>query len=289
MYRSGYKEFSCDLCGEREAIELPHVRKYTNGQLIHICKRCGLIYVKRRRPYRKIAEIWSKELFGKKYTSKSPLMAARHVYAAEFLNQRLGLKGKKVCDIGAGEGQFLDIVRGYYGASVYGIEPSLSNCNMMKKMGIRHFNGTLEEFLESPERGNFRPDIITMMWMLENATSCRDILKGAHRILKGGGYLFVATGSRILVPFSKPLSLYLSSNPADTHPVRFSFNTLISMLAVNGFKTVFHNAYLNDNLLLGVIAKKCRVSGNARIKGDDFKEVRDFFKRWHIEEKSWIK
>lgn len=280
LYRD-YKEFPCDLCGSRSTIELPYARKYTNGQVIHICKKCGLIYVKMRRPYNKIAEVWSKELFGKKYTAKSPLMVARHAYVAEFLNQHLKLKNKEVCDIGAGEGQFLKVIKQTYGASVYGIEPSLSNCNILKRLKFQYFNGTLEDFLNSRSYTKYQADIVTMMWTLENATSCRDMLMGARKILKEDGYLFIGTGSRILVNFSKPLRLYLSSNPVDTHPVRFSFNTLVSMLAATGFKTVCHNSYLNDNLLLGIIAKKCRIAKNIQIQGDDFRKVRDFFKKWH--------
>ncbi len=281
--QSRYKQFPCDVCGSTDAIRLPHERKYTKGQNIYICKKCGFIYVKRRRPYSTVAQAWSKELFGKAYTSKTPLMLARHTYIAEFIDQSIGLKNKKVCDIGAGEGQFLNIAKNNYGASVFGIEPSSENCNIMKRLGIRCFDGTLEEYIKSPLHKNYRSDIVTMMWTLENATSCKDLVMGARAVLKKEGYLVVATGSRILVPFSKPLNLYLSSNPADTHPARFSRNTLASLLAVAGFKIVHVNPYLNDSLALCIIAKKTKINKKIKIKGDDFQKVYDFFKRWHIE------
>lgn len=277
-----YKEFPCDLCSSKDAIEVPYVRRYTNGQVINICKKCGFIYVKKRRPYDKVAQFWSKELFGKRYTSKTPLMLARHIYVAEFIDQCLSLKNKSICDIGAGEGQFLNIVKKDYGASVFGIEPSPLNCKMMKKLNIQHFQGTLEEYVTMHKHNIYKADIVTLMWTLENATACRDILMGARRIIKPNGHIVIATGSRILVPFSKPLSLYLSTNPADTHPSRFSVNTLTSLVAVAGFKTVYINPYLNDSIALCVIAKKTKIDKKrVRIKGDDFKKVRDFFKRWH--------
>lgn len=279
----GYKEFPCDVCDSTDAIEVPYVREYTNGQVIHICKKCGFVYVKMRRPYDKVAEVWSKELFGKAYTSKTPLMLARHSYVAEFIDQSIGLKNKKVCDIGAGEGQFLDIVKRNYNASVFGIEPSSANCKIMEKLNIKHFQGTIEECIRSPYHKNFSADIVTMMWTLENATSCKDILIGAREILKKNGYIVVATGSRILVPFSKPLNLYLSSNPVDTHPARFSVNTLSSLLAITGFKVAHVNPYLNDSLMLCMIAKKSSINSHIKIKGDDFREVSEFFKRWRKE------
>lgn len=282
-FSSDYKEFPCDICLSTDAVELPYAPKYTRGQEIHICKSCGFIYVKMRRPYDKIAQVWSSELFGKAYTSRTPLMLARHTYIAEFINQQIALKNKKIYDIGAGEGQFLDIARKHYGAKVFGIEPSAFNCKLMLKAGIQNFCGTLEDYICSPRRKNAHADLVTMMWTLENATSCRDLLLGARKILKKNGHIVIATGSRILVPFSKPLALYLSQNPADTHPSRFSVNTLTSLLKVTGFRTVCVNPYLNDSLMLCVIAKKATIPEKIRIKGDDFRKVGDFFRRWHKE------
>lgn len=278
-----YKEYACDICGSVKAIEVPFVRLYTKGQPVHICKECGFVYVKKRRPSESIACIWTKKMFGKAYTARTPLMLARHMYVAEFINQSIDMDSRKLCDIGAGEGQFLEIIKKNYGASVLGIEPSKANCMLMKERGIASFNGTIEEYLKNGKFTGGKFDIVTMMWTLENATSCRGLLTGAREILSDSGYIVVATGSRILVPFSKPLHLYFSANPADTHPSRFSFNTLSALLAVAGFKVMYINRYLNDGLVLCVIAKKCRIAEKPRFTGDDFRQVRDFFKRWHKE------
>lgn len=282
-FSGDYKEFPCDICLSTDAVELPYARNYTKGQEIHICKRCGFIYVKMRRPYDKIAQVWSSELFGKAYTSRTPLMLARHTYIAEFINQHIPLKNKKIYDIGAGEGQFLGIVRNNYGAVGFGIEPSEFNCKIIRKAGINSFCGTLEEYLLSPRVKKADADIVTMMWTLENTASCRDLLMGARKILKKNSHIVIATGSRILVPFSKPLGLYLSQNPVDTHPSRFSVNTLTALLAVASFKTICVNPYLNDSLMLCVIAKKAAIPKKIRINGDDYRKVSDFFRRWHKE------
>jgi len=285
---SAHSEFPCDLCESRDSVEVPHARHYTNNQPVHICKKCGFVYVKFRRSSHEIADSWSNEIFGdksagNKYTAKIPAVKARQLYIAEFIDTNIGLKNKDVCDIGSGEGQFLNMIRQReYGARVFGIEASKQNCSQMRKNGIKHFNGTIEDFCASQISEGYTADIVTIMWTLENCCSCRDMLSGAQRILKDGGFLVVATGSRILVPFKKPLYLYLSKNLADTHCFRFSANTLRGILAVSGFEVTHINQYLDSDVLC-VIAKKIKPGKKIEWHGDDFRKVRDFFKRWHKE------
>lgn len=289
-----YTDFSCDLCGSRNSVEVPHARDYTNNQPIHICKKCGFVYVKSRRSSQEIANSWSNEIFGNKakshkYTARIPAVKARQLYVAEFIDTNIGLKNKNFCDIGAGEGQFLDIIRQKeYGARVFGTEASKQNCSLMSRMGIKHFNGTIEDYCDGLTSRKRMVDIVTIMWTLENCCSCRDMLSGAHKILKNGGYLVVATGSRILVPFKKPLYRYLSKNPGDTHCFRFSANTLRGILAVSGFEVTYINQYIDSDILC-VIAKKRKLGEKIQWQGDDFKDVRDFFKRWHKETSFYLR
>jgi SAM-dependent methyltransferase len=273
------KEFPCDICKSREAVEVPHCREYTNGQVVHICKKCGFVHVKKRRTFEQIANTWSKKIYGKGYTAVIPAVRARQTYVADFIEKHLGLRKKQVCDIGAGEGRFPDIIRQpYYGALPFGIEASVSNCGLLKKMGVPHFNGTIEDYLAARQKKQF--DIATIMWTLENCQSCREMLSGAWKLLKPGGHVVIATGSRILVPFKKPLYLYLSKNDADTHSFRFSANTLSAILAVSKFKVVQINRYLDTDYLC-VIAKK--VNSVPSWKGDNYLDVFNFFERWHVD------
>lgn len=280
--QSGYEEFPCDICGNTEAVEVPHARKYTNGQPIHICKRCGFVYVKLRRSAEEIANTWSNKIFGEGYTARIPAVKARQVYVAEFVDISIGLKGKRVCDIGAGEGQFLEIVREEYGAKAFGIEASEANCVKLAKQGIAHFNGTIEAYCENNKNNLYKADIVTIMWTLENCRSCRDMLAGAYGILVDNGYVVVATGSRILVPFKKPLNLYFGRFPADTHAFRFSANTLRGILAVCGFEVAYVNNYLDSDVLC-IIARKVVPKKKNSFESDDYKKVYNFFERWHQE------
>lgn len=276
-----YKDYPCDLCGSDEPIEIPYARLYTGNQPIHVCGSCGFVYVRARRSSEEIARVWSEEIYGGAYTAKKhPAMMPRYTYVAEFLATHVDLTAKKVCDIGAGEGFWLKYLRDNYGIVPFGIEPSPSNCAELRQLGIPSFAGTIEQFGKTPEGAACQADVVTIMWTLENCLSCLDMLKGAAAILPEGGRIVVATGSRILVPFKKPLFAYFSHVPADVHCFRFSANALQTALGKAGFSTIATNRYL-DNDILCVLAEKTSDSEATQFKRDHPLEVLSFFERWH--------
>jgi SAM-dependent methyltransferase len=283
-----YKAFPCDLCGSTDSVELPHSREFHQGQPIDICCRCGFVYVKRRRDAARIAEVWSSEIFGHVYTSAIPAVRARLTYVAEFANDRVGLNGKSVCEIGAGEGRGLELLREpRYGAAVFGVEPSGANGGRLRAAGIEHFTGTIEEYVASGQAAGNRFDVVTIQWTLENCQDCRAMLDGAWRILKPGGAIVVATGSRILVPFKKPLHTYFSTLPADVHAFRFSANTLSGLLAVSGFEPVHVNRYIDHDVLC-VIGIKTERGREIAWRGDSYLDVYNFFERWYVDTKMYF-
>lgn len=279
---ANYFEHPCDLCGQSKAVEVPNARIYTNGQPVHICTNCGFVYVKMRRSAEDIANDWSETIFGSGYTAVIPAVKARLTFVAEFIDVNVGLKNKKICDIGAGEGVFLSMVQERYGGNVFGVEPSAKNCQTLTKLNIEHFQGTVEDYQDSITGREPQMDIVTIMWTLENCQSCRTMLNSAYQLLKPGGHVVVVTGSRLLVPFKKPLHYYLSTNPADTHSFRFSANSLQGLLAVSGFETVHVNRYI-DNDILCVIGKKVAPDQEIDWTGDNYLDVYNFFERWHVE------
>jgi 2-polyprenyl-3-methyl-5-hydroxy-6-metoxy-1,4-benzoquinol methylase len=273
-------DFPCDLCGSEDAVELPHARELTGGKPIHVCTGCGFVYVRRRRSAEEIAATWSDEIFGAAYTAKIPAVTARLTYVAELVDAELGLAGKRLCEIGAGEGEFLELARAR-GADVFGIEPSSKNCALLDEKGFRSYNGTIERYGDS---GGAEPafDLVAMLWTLETCQDCRRMLAGAHSLLDEGGHVVVATGSRILVPFKKPLWAYIGRSPADTHAFRFSAATLGGMLAVSGFEPMFVNRFLDHDVLC-VIGAKAAAGAEIAWQGDDYEAVRSFFERWYAD------
>lgn len=275
-------EFPCDLCGDNRAIEVPNARLYTlNSDPIHICMNCGFVYVKYRRSAEEIARSWSDDIYGKGYTARIPLVKARQTYVADFMDVNINLKDKFLVDIGAGEGQFLEMARDEYGANVFGIEPSDANCKEMRGNGLDCFAGTIEGYAASGNKK--KADVVTVMWTLENCMSCTGMMKTAYEIVNDDGYVVLATGSRILVPFKKPMDYYMQSpRPNDTHCFRFSAKTLEGLLAVSGFKLVHINRFIDTDWLV-VIGQKQPAGTTIEWKGDDYIKVANYFERWHQE------
>jgi SAM-dependent methyltransferase len=279
MISSEHLLFPCELCGGEDFAEIAEAKLYTAGQPVHVCKKCGFVQVISRRTAEAIAKAWAEELYQKKYTARIPAVRARQVFVAEMIDTTIGLKGKSVCDIGAGEGYFLEMLRDQYGANVFGIEPSTPNCERMRDHKIACFDGTGEQFLQSSDAQQ-RFDIITIIWTLENANSCRRLMEAAWTLLKEGGHVVLATGSRILVPFKKPLNYYLGPNAADTHAFRFSANALNGLLSETGFERISVNRYI-DNDILCMIGRRQSKRDRVAWDGDDWQKVLIFFKRWH--------
>ena len=275
-----------DFRGISSSIAVPYSRKLTGGYEVNISKYSGLVSVIKRRSSKKIAETWSKQIFGKKftknkYTSKIPAVIARHTYVLETLLEKLNIKNKKICDLGAGEGQFLEMIqRRKINCKLYGIEPSKINCKLIKKKGINNFSGTAEEYGNLKNKKKF--DIVTLMWTLCNTSNSLDVIKSAYKILNKNGYIVIAESSRILVPFKKPIQMYFGKGNPDIHPFHFSKNSLTNLLLINKFKPIFINRYIDSDYLL-IIAKKIESIQSKEIKIDNFIKVKNFFKRWYKE------
>ncbi len=277
------RDWPCDLCGSDDAAEIVVARDYTGGEPLHVCRSCGFVFVRRRRSAEAIADVWSNEIFGSAYVGHIPAVVARLTYVAQFVDQTLGLRDKRLLDIGGGEGVFLDMIRRpEYGAEVFAVEPSNAYCDAMASRGIACFAGTIEDYLESLEAKPGSFDIVTIMWTLENCQSCRRMLDGAWALLRDGGHIVVATGSRILVPFKKPLHYYLGPGAQDTHAFRFSAKTLRGHLARSHFEAVEVNRFI-DNDILCMAARKADRDSEIAWSGDDPDKVIDFFARWHEE------
>ena len=289
MTEENYIVHYCDLCNEDDAAEIKVARHYTNDQPLHVCKNCGFVYVRLRRSAARIAEAWSNEIYQTDYTARIPAVKARQTYVAEFIDTSIGLKDKSVCDIGGGEGQFLEMIKAdEYGAKTFAIEPSEQNCRLMSKSGISNFCGTIEDYQDSKEYDDIKFDIVTVMWTLENCQSCQTMLSAAHDVLKDGGHIALSTGSRILVPFKKPMQYYLGPSPLDTHSFRVSANTLQGLLAVTGFEITHINRYIDTDYLV-VVAKKVDRDTAIDWQKDDYKNVISFFDRWHEDTQSYYK
>tara|TARA_Y100000817_G_scaffold298071_1_gene274956 strand:- start:629 stop:1498 length:870 start_codon:yes stop_codon:yes gene_type:complete len=274
------KKLAADYLGLGEHIDVPYSKKLTGGKTINILKYSGLVSVVKRRSSKKISEEWNKN-YGKdkNYNPKIPAIISRVTYTAETIASKINLRSKSLVDLGAGDGVLLKILKDKkLLKKLFGVEPSQKNCEQIKKYKIKSYTGTIEEFASST---NKKFDIGTILWTLCACSNPTEIIKSASKVLKSDGYLVIAEGSRILVPYKKPIQMYFGSKQApDLHPFHFSKNSLVNLLALNKFKTVFINRYIDTDYLV-VIAKKVKSVPKRDIKLDDYKKVKSFFKDWY--------
>ena len=141
-----------DFNGKGKSIKVPYSSKLTDGYDVNISKYSGLVSVVKRRNSKEIADEWSNKIFGKEfskstYTAKVPAVIARLTYVLETLLNQLNVKEKTLCDLGAGEGDFLNMLKNKkITKNIFAVEPSFKNCRLLSKNKVKNFNGTIEEF-----------------------------------------------------------------------------------------------------------------------------------------------
>src|SRR3990172_675418 len=256
---------ACDLCGETTGTEIEPG--------IVVCSGCGFVYVPERRPPQEIAAAWGEVYRSGAYDPNWPGVKARLYYVAEWLDQKIGLEGKTVLDIGAGRGFFLEQVKARDGHPV-GLEPDPDNANWIRSKDIACFTGAIEDF---PGVGQY--DLVTILWTLENCGDCLAMLRFARDALAPGGHVVVATGSRIMVPFKKLYSPAFGKLAPDLHCFRWSQKTLGAAMIQAGLFKELKNDYWQNDVLLRTASR--REVGDGGIKfADDAQDVIDFFRSW---------
>jgi SAM-dependent methyltransferase len=228
---------ACDLCGSLQwkAIPVPNPRD------IGICGVCGFVYVRDRRPAHVIASDWG-GIYGEGYNPDAwPAVRARLHYVREWIVSEYKLNAANtVLDIGAGTGTFIGMLADWGGIACAGLEPSDAGegHSLIKR-------GSVEDDIDL---GQF--DFVTINWTLENCHDPIKMLDYARKCCKPDGKVIVATGSRILVPYKKPLSCYLGDNPPDLHCFRWSRRTLEAAMRKAGLWVDRCNPYMECDWLV---------------------------------------
>lgn len=226
---------------------------------IHICNDCGFLHVPERRSAREIADDWADIYKRKAYDPNWPGVQARLFYVSEFLNPQ----DRTVLDIGAGNGSFLGFCKDA-GAECIAIEPWEQNT-----LGWE-WKTHVGPWETAPR---FEADIATMTWTLENCGNPIGMLKYAARCATT---VVVATGSRINVPFKKPLNEYLGKESPDLHAWRWSRLSLERAMFLAGLEVVDENDWQSRDEMILV----ARRGGSKAPVTENPKTIQKFFDEW---------
>jgi hypothetical protein len=246
-----------------KAIKLDFLSKYLpEGDEIFVNPTTGFVTSSRKMSAEDVAVYWSNVIFPDKsiesYSANFPFAKARLTYVINTIVDFLSLdtkSKKKWCDFATGEGVLLQLISTFYpNIEVTGTEHSLELVKQLSNKGFSVEKLTLGTFIN--ENVGEESDISTLTWTLANAIDPLSCVKDIVLRTKMGGHICIAESSRILVPFRKSLSDYLSlTNPADLHHSHLSANTLRCLMQLAGLEIVYTNRYFDSDVLL-VIGKK---------------------------------
>jgi len=116
----------------------------------------------------------------------------------QYIDQRVGLAGKKVLDVGCGGGILAESMA-RSGAEVLGIDMGKAPLTVAKlhameaEIDLEYRQVTVEELAEEMP-GQF--DAVSCMEMLEHVPDPASIIKACHKLVKPGGDVFMSTLNR---------------------------------------------------------------------------------------------
>lgn len=116
----------------------------------------------------------------------------------QYIDQRVGLAGKKVLDVGCGGGILAESMA-QSGADVLGIDMGKAPLTVARlhameaEIDLEYRQVTVEELAEEMP-GQF--DAVTCMEMLEHVPDPASIIRACHKLVKPGGDVFMSTLNR---------------------------------------------------------------------------------------------
>jgi 2-polyprenyl-3-methyl-5-hydroxy-6-metoxy-1,4-benzoquinol methylase len=172
--------------------------------------------------------------------------------ALELL-ERSDTRFKRVIDVGAGKGEFLEILKQKYpDLQLYAIDYTDTNLAVLKRKGINTIKLDLDSFeLEElkPLQGKF--DLAVCLAVVEHIFDLDRLFLLFNRVLKNDGYLLIATPNTASFP-SRLFHLLRGYPYGESHHVRFLTKRRLEQYAYfTGFNVVGSNDYfgLNEGMI----------------------------------------
>lgn len=238
------KFLSCPVCKCSET-------KKNIGVYI-VCKNCQTLYIlnpPKKEDIRKSSDKYAKINFFSTVEKKIVDIHKERLY--ELINS--GLKGKKILDVGCGQGIFLQCVKEKKYIP-YAVDISKEVVNNMKKKGIQAYSSL--DVLE-----NIKFDAITAFDVIEHTFDPDGLIKDIVSKLKQNGYIMITTPNAQGLS-GRLLQKYWWVFGPDGHYTLFNVKSLKHLLKKNGFKIISIKTDIitqwltpNNNLLKKIINK----------------------------------
>lgn len=244
----------CNICsgGGKEIFKLAfndlqgaQGKKYI--QKLYFCKKCGFLFT---------SNPFSEEQLSNRYKNFSKYEFDSSDYILEesdgykkrctrqfnFINAAVGEDFSSVLEIGAASGYNLSL---YSDKEVYGIEPSLRNCQLAQKYyHVDMYNGMFAEFIEKASFKKY--DLLFLSHVLEHIVNPRDFILDCKRICDK--YIFIEVPSMDYKFVEEPMGMF-----CEEHVNYFTLESLSNLMNSVGFALVDVNYIfgLHDNLPAG--------------------------------------
>jgi SAM-dependent methyltransferase len=223
-----------DRCGVCGGVGYPFREKH--GYVVLRCRKCGNAYVPQSVVPSDLEDIYSKGYFEGEQATGYPAYLADSALLVENFKDRLrsiealGVKGRRLLDVGAAYGLFLKVARDAgWDASGVEIAPDCA----IEAAKISGAPVACGDFTTMPLEGTF--DVIVMLDVIEHFRDPVAAMRRAYELLSPSGFLVIDTGD-IDTPWSRLLGNHWYFLDPPQHLYYFSRKGLVTALREAGFR-----------------------------------------------------
>jgi 2-polyprenyl-3-methyl-5-hydroxy-6-metoxy-1,4-benzoquinol methylase len=233
---------NCDLCGADSSWRIGWRGKFKSRIETVVCRRCGLIYERRRLSDGAAAQLYERGYYAEyaavgDYDVPAEMQVAWRKTAQRRLDVLASvvpsLVGKAVLEIGCGAGFFLAAAK-ERGAEVVGVEPSKDVARFARdSLGITVHQGTLEKV--RPLLSEHKFDVIALFHVLEHLPSPTSSLLDLYSLLAPSGIMFIEVPNAVhQIRLRQPVDGFLRP----VHFYNFTWKSLRALMKRTGFDTL---------------------------------------------------
>lgn len=224
---------TCKICGGPIKTKS---QKTVDGLPVAECLNCKLLFVKDV-PVNKLRSDTDESL--DEYYTDISTDKSKFNYCLNLITnidyQNSKLKGKKLLDIGCGDGYFISLCQNH-GIDSYGYDISPAVVNYAQRKGLKVFSD-LHKITE-------KFDIITLFDVLEHMENPRRELEDLAKLLKDDGFIFIETPRKCLADFYlsilEVLGVARNNRISAEHLQLFTNNSLQKLIDQLPYKIIFN-------------------------------------------------